>query len=228
MTAEALSHEINNVADQLAYRTQEVSQQLREQNIQDVRLIAYIEYVYASLTALQKQLSHLSPSLLYMREKRELIRLSNFFADTREYFRSRFSGSSISLQVESTSDFTVRMNLGKLSQVMDNLLLNSQYWLQEDRRVGRAEGGTISVEVAKPFVRLKDSGRGIDPSVEESLFEAFVTTKGREQGRGLGLFIVRQLLNSEGCTINLLPERNGEGHLHIFEINFTGALAGDE
>ena len=228
LTAEALSHEIHNVADQLAHRSRQVTEHLRRQNMRDPKLLSYTEYVNTSVAALRKQLSHLAPSLRYVREKRQSIELADFFEDNREYYVERFEARGISLKLKTpkSRDFVLSMNRGKLVQVVDNLFLNSEYWLREDLRLGRIERGIITVELDKPYVRISDNGRGIQSSVETSLFEAFVTTKARGKGRGLGLFIVQQLLSSEGCSISLSPIRNQRGSQYVFEIDFAGALHG--
>ena len=97
------------------------------------------------------------------------------------------------------------MNRGKLTQVFDNLVLNAEYWLKEAIRAEHVSGGKITVEVDAPFVRVSDNGRGVDETVEKSLFEPFVTMKRSAEGRGLGLFVCRQLLDSESCDLVLLP-----------------------
>ena len=104
-------------------------------------------------------------------------------------------------------------------------MLNSEYWLREDMRLQSINKGIITIDIDKPRVRICDNGRGIDPSIELTLFEPFVTTKGTGKGRGLGLFVVQQFLDSEGCSIMLLPDRNEKDRLYIFEIDFTGGLS---
>jgi signal transduction histidine kinase len=178
---------------------------------------------------LRKQLSHLTPSLRYLRDKREYIPLKEFFNEVEDYYSARFKSEAIKMKLipRNARGFTLYLNRGKLLQIIDNLFLNSEYWLEEDIRRKRIKQGVISVELDKPFVRISDNGRGIDPEVEGTLFEPFITTKGPGQGRGLGLFVVKQLLDSEGCTITLMPERNqdGNGRLFKFAIDFTGGLS---
>jgi signal transduction histidine kinase len=107
---------------------------------------------------------------------------------------------------------------------MDNLILNSEYWLKSDMEAKRIKAGTIKLSVDSGRVRVEDNGRGVIPELDQSLFEPFVTGKGRGKGRGLGLFIVRQLLDSEDSTITLLPDRNAFGRRYIFELDFSGVL----
>lgn len=226
LAAEALSHEIQNVADQLSSRTNKIQARLDVSNGHDANLIAYTEFVVTSVDALRKQLAHLAPSLRYIRDKKDEIKLSSFIQrEVNDYYLPiRFEKRDIKVQVITRSDFSISISPGKLTQVLDNLLLNSEYWLIQDVKFKRIKQALIKIEIAKPFVRISDSGRGIDPKVESSLFEPFVSTKPPGKGRGLGLFITRQFLSSDGSTITVLPKRNDFGRLHTFEINLTGAL----
>ena len=226
LTAEALSHEVFNVADQLAMRAKSAQTALRNKNITDRPILVFVEHVQSSVTALRKQMSYLSPALRYVREQRQHINLFEFITELTEFYHERMWKNNIKFCLTHSveASFIVSMNKGKLSQVFDNLVLNSEYWLKEDISQKRLSSGAISIELAHPFVRIHDNGSGIDPGVEYALFEPFVTTKAKGQGRGLGLFIVKQLLDSEGCSIGLLPERNERNRLFKFQIDMRGAL----
>lgn len=226
LTAEALSHEVYNVADHLALRAKSAQTTLRNKGITDRPVLAFIEYVQTSVMALRKQMSFLSPSLRYVREQRHNIDLHEFFAELIEFYRDRLEKNKIVMRLSCVESvpFVVFMNRGKLTQVIDNLVLNSEYWLKEDIAQKRLQSGTIIVDISRPFLRISDDGNGIDPSVELAIFEPFVSAKAKGQGRGLGLFIVKQLLDSEGCNIGLLPERNQKQRLFKFQIDLRGAL----
>lgn len=226
LTAEALSHEVFNVADQLAMRTKSAQTRLRKKGVTDRPLLAFIEYVHSAVMALRKQVSFLSPSLRYVREQRHEINLHEFAADLAAFYDERLAKNKISMQVTCTDDtpFLIRMNKGKLTQVIDNMVLNSEYWLKEDIAQKRQQAGAISLEIARPFLRIYDDGSGIDPSVEHAIFEPFISAKAKGQGRGLGLFIVKQLLDSAGCSIGLLPKRNKRRRMFKFQIDLRGAL----
>lgn len=224
LTAEALSHEVYNVADQLAKRTKSAQTTLRNTGINDRPILAFMEYVQSSVMALRKQMSFLSPSLRYVREQRHDINIEQFAGDLVDFYRDRLGKNKITMTLSYSDSipFEIRMNRGKLTQIIDNLVLNSEYWLKEDIAQGRSASGTITLDVARPFVRVFDDGSGIDPTVEHALFEPFVSAK--KQGRGLGLFIVKQLLDSEGCSIGVVPERNRCKRLFKFQIDLRGAI----
>ncbi|MDE0450935.1 MAG: ATP-binding protein [Gammaproteobacteria bacterium] len=226
LTAEVLSHEINNIADRLAEKSVAVLQEARKGMIGRATVVAYVEQVRSSVAGMRKQLAHMTPSLRYVREMREPIDVPIFLAELVEFYAAKLAVNGIEMTVagESPGSFVVRMNKGKLTQVFDNVVLNAEYWLKEAIRAGAIRRGEITIVVDAPRVRIGDNGRGVEESVEEELFEAFVTMKRKGEGRGLGLFVCRQLLESESCAIQLLPERNRRGRRYAFEIDLSGAV----
>ena len=227
LTAEALSHEVFNVADQLAKQTKSAQTRFRNKGT-DRAILTFIEHVHSAVMALRKQMSFLSPALRYVREQRQEIDVRGFLEELREFYVERLAKNRISMDLRSATDesFVIRMNRGKLMQIIDNFVLNSEYWLKEDIAQKRLSHGTIVFEVNRPFVRIFDDGRGIDPAVEHALFEPFISAKAKGQGRGLGLFIAKQLLDSEDCSVGVLPERNKHRRLIKFQIDLRGAIHG--
>jgi len=227
LTAEALSHEIFQIADSLAHRTKTIESRLKAGA--DRPLTAFLETVRSSVMALRKQVSFLSPGLRYVREQRQELDLVSFLSEFETFYHERLARNGIHIEIATVTkdDFALRINKGKLSQILDNFVLNSEYWLTEDEHHGRVKHGVIQFQLDRPFVRISDNGRGIDPSVEAGLFEPFVSAKklGSGRGRGLGLFIVKQLLDSEGCHVGVVPERNASGRLFKFQIDLRGVLS---
>lgn len=225
LTAEALSHEIHNIAGRLADKSTTLLRQIRQGRERRASVVAYIEEVRSSIAAMRKQLAHLTPSLRYLREQREQIDVGTFVEELAAFYGQRLEGNGIRMVVQVQSKgFSINMNKGKLTQVFDNLVLNAEYWLKEALRAEQISAGEIGLEVDAPFVRVSDNGRGVDESVEDSLFDPFVTMKRTGEGRGLGLFVCRQLLESESCELVLLPERNERGRRYVFELDMSGAV----
>lgn len=220
LTAEALSHEVHQIADRLAGRSQQIIRYLDESGSKDLRVRAYIEHVRSSAAALNRQIAHLNPALKYVRERREDLLISVTLADILDYFNERWSADGISAQLSVDKDFVIKMNRGKLSQVFDNLLLNSEYWIREQQKRGVPRPSRVEIRVRSPYVTVSDTGPGVDPAIEDLIFEPFVTMKARGRGRGLGLFIVRQLLDAEGARIELLDKRDSDGRRRSFNLTF--------
>lgn len=227
LTAEALSHEIANIAERLARRTTEVARHVQKVAPNDRKIGNFVEHVRGSVAGLRRQLSHLAPSLRYVRERRERIILSELVSEVDSYFSARWRNQQLEIRPVLMSDGVIFINRGKIMQVFDNLLLNSEYWLREELRLGRIEEGEVVIEIDGSTVRIHDNGPGVEREVEKSLFEPFVTRKPSGLGRGLGLYIIRQLLAAEGCDVYLATERNSSKRRYVFELDLSGALVDD-
>ncbi len=74
------------------------------------------------------------------------------------------------------------------------------------------EGGRIGVRVFSTngsiYVRFEDEGEGIDSEIMDKIWDPFFTTK--EKGTGLGLGIVKNLVESHGGSLNI-ENRSGAG-----------------
>ena len=166
LTAEAVSHEVAHVAEGLSVRTAQIRRHLAETESVDRRVSNYLQHIQAAASALKRQLAHLNPSLRYMRERRERIAVAAFCEEVAYYHRQRWEKGPISINVECRHDFFVQVNRGSFTQVMDNLLLNSEYWLLQDHRVGLQSAPEVSIVIDAPMVSVSDNGRGVDRSVE--------------------------------------------------------------
>jgi len=111
-----------------------------------------------------------------------------------------------------------------LIQIFDNIILNSIYWLRECCKEDENFIPEISIIIDEPFLQVFDNGYGIDPSLDTRIFQPFVTAKPKNVGRGLGLFIVQQLLDSVGCEITLLNKLNIHNRKFVFQINFDSVI----
>ena len=96
---------------------------------------------------------------------------------------------------------TVRADARLLRQALVNLFLNAY---QAMPRTGRLEvRASRSVIDSRPFAEIvvHDSGPGIPPDVVDKIFKPFFTTKA--MGTGLGLAVVRRIVEHHGGTIEL-------------------------
>jgi PAS domain S-box-containing protein len=105
----------------------------------------------------------------------------------------------------------VRGDPNRLQQVFWNLLTNAVKFTPK--------GGVVSVTLAhvnsQVEVEVVDTGEGIDPTFLPHVFERFrqadASTTRRHGGLGLGLSIVRQLVDLHGGNISALSDGAGRG-----------------
>jgi signal transduction histidine kinase len=225
LTAEALSHELSNIIDRITQQTDRaVMEYNREPKNANQILLLLVENVKSTVKSFRKQLSHLAPSLKYVRENKESFSIHNFFEELVQFYNDRFENSiEVDLKLNG-SDFNIIANKGRVTQIIDNLFLNSEYWLKEKMKAEKGFKPAIRVKIQEPFVTISDNGYGIDPIIEDRVFQPFVTAKPRNIGRGLGLYITQQLMESMGCVIILATKRNDNNRRFIFQLDFSKIL----
>lgn len=102
-----------------------------------------------------------------------------------------FENQAVTIEFDNKApSVTITMDRRRLRQILLNLLNNA--------REALADGGRIKVtlETHGKLARLTvaDSGVGVDASIRSRMFEPFVST--RDTGTGLGLAVVRSMLES--------------------------------
>ncbi len=222
ITAEALVHELMNVCDQLESRCTALVEKVENDQLTPRLALSFADFVRASSRALRKQASHLQPGLRYVRDRRDTIDIEEFLNEIADHYATRWREQPLDIAVNVKVGFRIEMNRGKLTQILDNLLLNSEYWLREGLRKD-LERGKVTIEASQPYLTISDNGPGVTPRRANRIFDPFVS--GKPDGRGLGLFIVRQLLDSDGCSIYLAPDLNRRGNHSTFVLDLGGALA---
>lgn len=113
---------------------------------------------------------------------------------------------------------------GVLLHVLYNLFINSIYWI--DIRQKRAlkeesyyipQNKIVIEQKTESNIIVYDTGLGVLKKMEYILFDALQSGK-EHDGRGMGLYIVKRLLNSFKADIELLEETNEFGNRYIFSI----------
>lgn len=223
LSAESLTHEVEHITDGLLGRSTQILQYLTSSS-RDERLLSYANFVRSNAAQLGVQAARMNPSLRYRRERKKTSPVSVLVQSTVDYYNRQWENRPLRVELELRQDFQIRINEGKFSQILDNLILNSEYWIARSIAQKTRKSGVITITVDSPYVLVEDTGPGIDPTVTASIFEAFVSTKPGDDSRGLGLYIVRELLESEGARIDLSPELNGDGRPYIFRLELQSLI----
>jgi len=110
----------------------------------------------------------------------------------------------------------ISMNVGKISQVVTNLLINAGQAIESSGEMGTI---TITTKVVQDNIELSiaDTGCGIEPAHLDKLFNPFFTTKPEGQGTGLGLSISFGIAQEHGGTLNV-TSTEGEGSCFILTL----------
>ena len=117
------------------------------------------------------------------------------------------------LEVEvSGPTMSIEGDRGKLQQALYNLVINA----------GQVGAKRVTIEIsAGPRIAISDDGPGIPEDVATTLFDPFVTK--RPGGSGLGLAVVKHVVERHGGTIRLEPSARGAR----FSITLSAAHGAD-
>ena len=141
------------------------------------------------------------------------IDLVELLDDTVEIVRPAAEAKSITIvnnSGESVDSAMVQADRDRLNQVFSNLLTNAVKFTPADGRVEL----TLERNGGDYLVRVKDNGIGISQDFLPLVFERFrqdTTTTPRNGGIGLGLAIVRQLVEMHGGSVAVTSAGPGEG-----------------
>src|SRR5471032_1760323 len=130
----------------------------------------------------------------------------------------RFSPDLLAVEI-------VSGDAGRLQQVIWNLLVNAIKFTPE--------GGCVGLFIARSKdhmeVRVVDTGQGISADFLPHVFERFRQADGattrRHTGLGLGLAIVRQLVELHGGTVHAASQGEGRGATFIVRLPISTAEA---
>ncbi|HTH78643.1 MAG TPA: chemotaxis protein CheB [Ramlibacter sp.] len=155
--------------------------------------------------------------------KRSRVRLSAIVGNALETTKSLLQEAGHTLNLDMPpGDIELDGDAARLGQVLSNLLANAIRYTPW--------GGTIAVGAklvaGELEMTVKDSGMGMDPAEIESMFEMFTqgaSGKDRAQGLGIGLALVKSLVEMHGGRVSAQSAGPGKGS--EFRVVLPGAVA---
>jgi len=160
--------------------------------------------------------------------------LQRMLAGLEDMFRLRAEQKGLALYFEVSPDVPqfVRMDEGKLRQVLMNLLGNAVKFTQQggvSLRVQSCPLAEADTQKLQVHFGVEDTGPGIAPQEIALLFDPFVQTSSGQQaqeGTGLGLAISQQFVRLMGGEIAVRSEV-GQGSTFWFEVPAEVAVRAD-
>ena len=221
LTVEILAHELNRAAAAALETLAGVPQK-----DMPLGLDRSLKVLAAQLKTLQKRLRVLDPLSTAGRNRKEKVDVVRLVAEVTGAHDEQFMREGVAKQVDvlprTDSRLVVTVVQGMLVQVLENLVANSLYWLRQRKRVdpGFAPAIGVVVDAATREVRFSDNGPGIADAERDLVFDAFYTKKPSGEGKGLGLFICREIAKYHGAGLTL--ERGADGIYREFVLALGG------
>jgi signal transduction histidine kinase len=158
--------------------------------------------------------------------RRETVEVSAAIRDAIEIASPILERRGHHLEVSLAEDAMVRGDRIRLAQVFSNLLTNAAKYTEP--------GGRIAVSArrgdSEVVIEVSDNGIGIDAEIAPRLFDLFVQgdrsfESHAVQGLGLGLTIVKRLIELHGGEISASSEGIGRGSRFEVRLPLKGARA---
>lgn len=202
-----LSHEVNNsigAANSLLQSCLTYKEQLHPGDQEDFEMALD---VVTSRTAHLNDFMRSYVNVIRLADpKRQLSNVRQMLESITLLFKADFARRNIRLDWHIEEDIlpSVYMDRDQMEQVLTNILKNAM------EAIG--QNGTIMIRLLMQGKRLmlsiEDTGEGIAVEVMANLFTPFFSTK--ENGQGIGLTLIQEILTRHGFTFSLesLPEEN--------------------
>ena len=228
LSVEILAHELNRATEHVLRTLSDASGNNRASPMGPT-----LRMLEAQLKTLQRRLRVLDPLSTSGRQRRERFDVVALVRDTIEDHSERFDreGINYSLEIEPTSgpnNLRIRAVKGMVVQILGNLVDNSVYWLRQAKTLNPDHESKIvvTIDTEAQLLSVTDNGPGVARDSRERVFEAFFTTKPAGQGKGLGLFIGREIARYHGADLYIEePLQEYEDACHTFVLTLGGMEA---
>jgi two-component system sensor histidine kinase PilS (NtrC family) len=200
----SIAHEIRNPLGAISHASQ-LFDESPELNPADKRLTEIIKTNSARVNQVIENVLQLSRRSI---GQPETIRLKDWLASFRtDLIKNHgFSTKSILTNIE-PSGCQIIADKEQLRQVINNLCRNAMEAIDEPESLRLQIAGGVTQDFDHPVVDIIDNGPGIEPEAAKQMFEPFFTT--RNQGTGLGLYIVKELCDINNMGIEYIPGPTG-------------------
>jgi len=158
--------------------------------------VRFAEKALARLRHLERLIQDMLSFVKGETEGRERVPVSPLLAEMLQIMEPQMSAQGLRLEaLDHSGAAEVLGNRKALAGALLNLLENAMQACD----AGATVKIVAEVDADTVMLRVIDTGRGIEETVRERLFEPFFTT--RSEGTGLGLAIVRGVMESQGGSV---------------------------
>ena len=158
-------------------------------------------------------------------KERTLFKIKDAFSETFKLTLSQFKNNNIKI-IECIDDKELYGSQNELQQTLINLLKNAKEALvkkeSQEKRLLFIES---YIENKKIVIKIKDNAGGIPADIIDKVFDSYFTTKEKEGGSGIGLYMCKQIIEGsmkgsiKAVNVNYFYENiNYDGAEFIIEI----------
>jgi len=155
----------------------------------------------------------------YIKEKKELktVILQDVISQIIDLTEAALKNNYINLvhNIDNSSDISITMVSGELSQVMINIINNAKDALVEQNISEKLIKINILQQNNEAIISIEDNAGGIPSKIINEIFNPYFTTKHKSQGTGLGLYMSKNIIEK---SLNGILEVSNTKNGAIFTI----------
>jgi len=207
LSVETASHDIMGIMGKvLANLDGLISDLMSTDEIDKENLLKELQSVRGGISFIEAQLKDIQLLFRSSKQRRKQIRIKDIVEKVERIYQRLLKKESIGFSINTSgSPLIAKTTDAVLLQLLLNLFDNAVYWLQQTSQ--KEKKIEILLDGNNSRMIFSDNGPGIDKDDEPYIFEPFYSGKG-DEGRGLGLYIARQLLERNDYTIELAELRS--------------------
>jgi len=207
LSVETASHDIMGIMGRVLDNLDGLIRDLMSiDEIDKDELLKELQSVRGGMSFIEAQLKDIQLIFKSSKQRRKSIRVKTIIEKVERIYRRLLKKESIHFSIDAIgSPLVAKTTDAVLLQLLLNLFDNAVYWLQQtsekDKKI------EILLDGTKGRMIFSDNGPGIDKEDAPYIFEPFYSGKG-EEGRGLGLYIAKQLLERNDYTIEYAEHKS--------------------
>ncbi|MBT3984268.1 MAG: GHKL domain-containing protein [Bacteriovoracaceae bacterium] len=196
-----IAHEINNPLTIINGSLFLLERQFQKKDARPEVIAGHFERIHETV-------SHISSVVVNMRAMvvkcegtaKQVVKINDLFCKSLIFCETKFKNRSIKLESICQQGLSINCQPTQITQVLLNLFSNSFHAIK-DLEIERWISIKAWSENNLIYIRVIDSGNGIDNEHVKSIFTPYYTTKSIDEGTGVGLSISKKIVEEHQGTL---------------------------
>jgi signal transduction histidine kinase len=205
LSVETASHDIMLMLSKGINALDDLVKDVDNNNIGKNELLEELLKIRGIISFVESQMKDIQLLFTSSKRRRKQIRVIEILDKVVRIYKRTLKREHIELVINTIGNpLIVSCTDAVLLQLFINLFDNGVYWLSVINQTNKLI--TITLDGNNKQLIFSDNGAGVHPEDVPYIFEAFYS--GKEEGRGLGLYIAKQLLNRLNYSIELTNHKS--------------------
>jgi len=201
LSVESASHDLMLMLNRGISGMNDLIKDVMNESINNDLIIDELQKLYGMFNFVKTQVADIQMLFTSGKKRRRQIRVLDILEKVNNFYNRVLSKANITYEYDTIgSPLVVKCTDADLMQLLINLFDNSYYWLSiidnKEKKI------LVTLDGKKGKLIFSDNGTGIRKEDAKYIFEPFFSGKG-EEGRGLGLYISKRLMERNDYEIRL-------------------------